>query len=124
MGVFRDLAAIPPQQLFAGYAARAVHGERLTLAIVEVEAEADLPQHQHENEQLGLVIEGSLTLTVGGETRTVEPGGTWCIPGSTPHRAAGGPEGAIVLDVFAPVRADWREIDEGEPTKPRWPRLR
>jgi len=38
MGVFRDLAAIPPQQLFAGYAARAVHGERLTLAIVEVEA--------------------------------------------------------------------------------------
>ena len=34
---FDDLASVPPQQLWAGYLARAVHGEQLTLAVVEIE---------------------------------------------------------------------------------------
>ncbi len=35
MGAFEDLDAIPPQLLVGGYLARAVHGERLALAVVE-----------------------------------------------------------------------------------------
>jgi quercetin dioxygenase-like cupin family protein len=121
VGPFGDLARLFPQRLAPGYLARAVHGERLTLAVVEVEPGAELPEHGHDNEQLGIVIEGSLTFHVGGETRTLEAGGTWTIPSNTRHRATGGPDGAVVIDVFAPVRTDWREIEAEEPAPPRWP---
>src|SRR6266851_1067246 len=83
MGAFDDLHAIPPQLLAEGYLARAVHGEQLTLAVVEVEAGAELPEHQHDNEQFGIVIEGSVVFRVGDETRTLGPGGIWRIPSGT-----------------------------------------
>jgi hypothetical protein len=51
ISAFEDLHAIPPQLLAEGYLARAVHGERLTLAVVEVEPGAALPEHQHDHEQ-------------------------------------------------------------------------
>ena len=37
----------------------------------------------HENEQLGMVITGSVTFTIGDETRELGPGGTWRIPSDT-----------------------------------------
>ena len=121
MGAFRDLASIPPQQLAAGYAARAVHGERLTFAVVEVDPGADLPEHGHDNEQLGMVIEGEITFHVGDEEQTLGPGETWTIPSGVRHRARGGPDGAVVIDVFAPGRDDWRSIPEDAPVPSRWP---
>jgi len=32
-----------------------------------------------------------------------------------------GPEGAVVVDVFAPARADWRELESLDPQTLRWP---
>ena len=121
MSAFDDLTAIPPQELTAGYLARAVHGERLTLAIVEIEPGAELPEHHHANEQFGLVLRGALTLRVGDESRTVSPGGLWRIPGDAPHSAKAGPEGAVVVDVFSPPRDDWAAIAATQPRRPAWP---
>jgi quercetin dioxygenase-like cupin family protein len=118
---FDDLTAIPPQELAAGYLARAVHGERLTLAMVEIEPGAELPEHQHANEQFGLVLRGALILRVGDEERTVAPGGIWRIPGDMPHSAKAGPEGAVVVDVFSPPRDDGGAIAAAEPSRPAWP---
>jgi quercetin dioxygenase-like cupin family protein len=119
--VFRDLEGISPQPIWDGLLARAVHGKQITLAVVEVDPEADLPEHAHDNEQSGIVIRGSLTLRVGGDECIVSPGGTYVIPSGTPHAGRGGPEGAVVIDVFTPPRADWEEIDRQEPRTPRWP---
>src|SRR6266852_5309903 len=69
MSAFEDLHAIPPQLLAGGYLARAVHGERLTLAVVEVEPGAELPEHQHDNEQFGIVIEGAVVFDVFSPAR-------------------------------------------------------
>lgn len=121
MSPFDDLTAIQPQELAAGYLARAVHGERLTLAIVEVEPDAELAEHHHANEQFGLVLRGALILRVGDEERTVAPGGLWRIPGDTPHSAKAGPEGAVVVDVFSPPRHDWSTIAATDPRRPGWP---
>ena len=121
MSAFEDLAGIPPQQLFAGYLARAVHGEQLTLAVVEIEPGAALPEHHHANEQLGLVLRGSVLFRVGDEERHLRPGGIWRISSDTPHSATGGPEGAVVLDVFAPPRGDWEQLESGAPRRPAWP---
>jgi len=107
MSAFDDLQSIPPQRLADGYLARAVHGARLKLAIVEIEPGAELPEHRHANEQLGMVIEGSVVFRVGNETCTVEPDGVWRIPANTPHTVTGGEAGAVVVDIFSPARDDW-----------------
>src|SRR6266852_2432348 len=84
MSAFEDLHAIPPQLLAEGYLARAVHGERLTLAVVEVEPGAELPEHQHDNEQFGIVIEGSVVFRVGDETRTLGQAESGAFPPAAP----------------------------------------
>ena len=68
----------------------------------------------------GLCIRGQLTFTVGDETRTLGPGGTWYIPSGVPHRADAGPHGAIAVDVFSPIRDDW-DFPLLEPQPPIWP---
>jgi quercetin dioxygenase-like cupin family protein len=118
---FDDLAAIAPQVLADGYVARAVHGEQLTLAVVEIEPGAALPEHAHANEQFGIVLEGSVTFRVETETSTLGPGGIWRIPSDTPHTVTGGDSGAVVIDVFSPPRDDWREREALRQRPPSWP---
>jgi quercetin dioxygenase-like cupin family protein len=118
---FDDLQGLPVIQVWDTVVARAVHGERQSLAVVELEANAIVPEHRHENEQLGMVIDGTLTFRIGDKTRELGPGETWSIPSNVPHEVTAGPEGAVVIDVFAPVRADWEELEKSEPRRPRWP---
>lgn len=115
------LSEIDPIQVWDRIRARRVEGERITLAIVELEPNAVAPEHRHPHEQLGLVIRGEITFRVGSDERVLGPGGTWRILSDVPHEATAGPDGAVVIDVFNPVRADWgdREVLSGE--TPVWP---
>ena len=119
-GAFDDLAAIEPQEIWDRIAARSLHGERLTLSVVELDPGAVVAEHSHENEQLGIVLRGSMDFRVGEERRTLGPGGTWTIPANTPHAAIAGDDGAVVIDVFAPRRDDWTGLGSFE-RRPRWP---
>ena len=38
-----------------------------------------------------------------------------------PRLRIAGPDGAVVVDVFAPIRADWKKFDPGAPQTPKWP---
>ena len=96
-------------------------GERLTLAVVELDAGAIASEHAHENEQLGIVLRGTMRFRVGDEERELGPGGTWTIPANTPHEATAGPDGAVVIDVFAPPRTDWEALEPLEIRDPLWP---
>jgi quercetin dioxygenase-like cupin family protein len=110
VSAFADLGSIAPQQIWERIAARSVHGERITMSVVELDSGAVVAEHSHENEQLGIVLRGSLDFRVGDERRELSPGGTWRIPANTPHEATAGREGAVVIDVFAPPRDDFREL--------------
>jgi quercetin dioxygenase-like cupin family protein len=118
---FDALRSIRPHRLVEGIRARAVEGERLTMAVIELEPNAVSPQHHHDNEQLGFVIAGSIVMRIGTEERELNPGDTYNIPSHVSHDAVAGPDGATVVDVFAPVREDWKKLDRLEPTTPRWP---
>lgn len=109
-----------PQQIWDGVLGRSVHGERVTLGVIELDPGSVVPEHSHENEQLGVVLSGSLVFRVGDETRELGPGGTWRIPANTPHEVRTGPDGAAVIDVFAPTREDWKPLEHRE-RAPRWP---
>jgi unsaturated pyranuronate lyase len=120
---FENLADLPLLEIWGDVVrARRVEGERITLAIVELAPNAVVPEHRHAAEQLGMVIRGRMHFTVDGETRDLGPGGTWRILGDRPHDVVAGPEGAVVIDVFTPIRSDWADRTIVDPSpKPRWP---
>ncbi len=120
-----DLETIEPIDVWGeAVRARKVEGERITLAVVELAPGALVPEHRHEAEQLGIVIEGRVMFTIEGETRELGPGGTWRILSDRPHEVQAGPDGAVVVDVFTPIRADWERFVPGRPRPTVWPRRR
>ena len=119
---FADIAALAPIRVWGDTVqARRVQGERITLAIVELAPNAIVPEHRHVAEQLGMVITGEMHFTLDGETQVLGPGETWRILSERPHNVQAGPEGAVVIDVFSPVRADWDALPVGPVVPPRWP---
>ena len=91
------------------------------MAVVDVDADMQVPEHSHDNEQLGFVLRGEITMTIAGEARTLGVGETYSIPSNTPHSAATGPDGATVVDIFAPVRSDWEQVERLSPEPGLWP---
>jgi hypothetical protein len=57
----------------------------------------------------GIVLEGMQALVVDGVAHEFGPLEAYALPGGVEHSAYCGPEGALVLDVFAPVREDYHE---------------
>jgi quercetin dioxygenase-like cupin family protein len=121
MSMYTDLASMPLTRIWEGVEGRVVQGERLTMGVVELEPDGILPEHAHDQEQMGLVITGSITFTIGGEERTLCPGDTYRIRSGLPHSATVGPNGATVVDIFSPARVDWNELPALPPRPPRWP---
>jgi quercetin dioxygenase-like cupin family protein len=102
-----DLAALPEREVFPGFHGRFVHSDTMTFVYWRVDEGAAVPEHSHPHEQVVNMLEGELALTVAGEEHVLHPGDVVAIPGGTPHAArALGP--SRVLDVFAPVREDYR----------------
>jgi quercetin dioxygenase-like cupin family protein len=118
---FAQLGELAPKPIWDGVTARVVRGDLLTLAAVELEPDGLVPEHQHPNEQLGFVLEGSVTFRIEDESTQLGPGGIWRIPGDVPHEARAGAGGAVVVDVFSPPRTDWEGIEDDHPRPPRWP---
>jgi quercetin dioxygenase-like cupin family protein len=121
MATFDEVARMGPQPIWDGVSARVVHGERITMGVVELDPGAVVPEHRHEQEQLGVVVRGSLRFRIGGETRELGPGATYRILSNEPHEAHAGPDGAVVIDVFSPLRDDWKAVEAQAPRPPRWP---
>ena len=96
-----------------GISMQSISGGQLMANWVTIEPHQQVPRHQHPNEQLGVMLEGALELTIGEETRLLRPGDAYTIPPSLPHSARTLDEGCVVLDVFTPVREDYRRLAEG-----------
>ena len=82
---FVTVTEIEPLALMDGLRVRPVSGERITLGIFELDPGIAMPEHRHPNEQVGVVIRGEFTFTIGGETRLRKPGDMWVIPPGVPH---------------------------------------
>lgn len=118
---FGSIAGLRPHSVWPGVLGRVVTGDRMTFAVIDLDANAVVGEHAHPNEQIGLVLRGSLTFTIGGERRELRPGDTYVIRGGVPHDAVAGPEGCSVVDVFNPPREDWERLQRLEPSAPAWP---
>lgn len=85
---------------------RFVHGEKLTVAQITFAKDSEVAVHTHENEQFTFVLSGTMEFTIAGEKVIVNTGEAVHIPSNVPHGARSIGE-AVVMDTFAPIRADW-----------------
>jgi quercetin dioxygenase-like cupin family protein len=121
VSAFADIGTVVPQRIWDGITGRTVHGERVTLTVLELEPGAVVPEHEHANEQVGILVEGSVRFTIGEETRELSPGATWRILADVPHAVVVGPDGALIVEVFSPIRADWQALESLPASPGRWP---
>jgi quercetin dioxygenase-like cupin family protein len=108
MSHFHDLEERETKELLAGVEARTFWGKHMLLAVVDLDANAVIPDHSHPHEQGGIVLEGEMLFIIGGETRRLKPGDLYIIPGGVHHSVAVGPHPARVLDIFSPVREEYK----------------
>ena len=118
---FSEVGSLGPQRIWDGVLGRTIHGDLVTLSLIELDPNAVVPEHAHENEQLGILLQGGLRFEIGDEARELGPGGTWRILAHVPHSVEVGPDGAVLVEVFAPARDDWRSIEKQQPRPGRWP---
>jgi quercetin dioxygenase-like cupin family protein len=104
---FYKLDELPVVTLAEGVTARFIVGGRMMMSFVHLAPGAEVALHDHMHEQIGHMVEGTMYLTIGGDERLVRPGDAYTIPGGVPHRAVGGPEGGLALDIFSPPRENY-----------------
>lgn len=104
---FFDIASLPGFNPLEGIRMDVLAGARMMANWVQLAPGAEVPDHDHPHEQLGLVLQGEIDMTIAGETRRIGPGVAYVVPGGVRHSGVGGPDGCLVLDVFSPPRADY-----------------
>lgn len=102
-----ELSSIPERQPVPGFHGRFVHTDTMTFAYWDIDQGAAIPEHSHPHEQVVNPLEGELELVVAGEPHVLRPGSVYVIPGGVPHSARA-ITSCRVLDVFQPVREDYR----------------
>jgi quercetin dioxygenase-like cupin family protein len=66
-----------------------------------------LPEHEHpEHEQANVVIQGSVELTIGGETMVLKAGDVAVVPKGTKHSGRSVEGEAVIIEIFAPLRVE------------------
>jgi len=104
---FLTVSDIKPKEIVPGFHGRFFHSANMTVAYWDIKAGASIPLHTHVHEMIVNVISGKLELTVDGQTKILEGGMAAVIPSHVPHKAMGVTD-CKVIDVFNPVREDYR----------------
>lgn len=106
---FVRLDAVRAFELAAGVTGQPLFGAGAMLNLIRFEPGATVPLHSHPHEQLGIVLDGMQALVVDGVAYELGRLEAYVLPGGVEHSAYCGPDGALVLDVFNPVRDDYRD---------------
>lgn len=101
------------RRLAEGLNARILAGDNSMLSIVTIDPHSEGDLHSHPEEQWGLCLEGECIRIQAGEEYHAESGDCWHTPGGTEHAIRTGEAGALVVDVFAPPRPEYRSAGEG-----------
>ncbi len=105
---FCDIENREAVEVVPGIRLRTFWEKEMLLSLVELDPGAALPTHSHPHEQSGTVISGTMTMTIGGETRQLQPGDAYIIPGGVEHSAIAGATLTKVVDIFSPVREEYK----------------
>lgn len=108
MTAFPSSEQLSRHTIFPGVTIQTATAERMQLSVVEMQPHAVVEAHSHSNEQVGMVLAGRALFIVGNEEKMLGPGDLYRIPGGVVHRVVASEEGLRALDVFSPVREEYR----------------
>ncbi len=98
---------INPKLLAPGITGHYTHGDSMSFGYIELEKGSSVPLHQHVHEQISYIIEGELDMIIGEQACLLTAGMYHVIPSNMPHSAIA-KTACKVIDVFSPVRAEYR----------------
>lgn len=107
-----NFAAVPEEEPFPGVRRRRFDATGATVTEYRFEPGATFPDHRHAQEQITMITEGTVSMTIAGEVSEIGPGG-WSVVGpEIDHGITAGPEGTRFLAVVTPRRiaADEYEV--------------
>jgi quercetin dioxygenase-like cupin family protein len=103
---FRTWNGVEGHELAEGIRLHAIGGDQVLLCRVTYDPGKRVRLHAHEHtEQLMAIVDGSVDLTVEGETRTLVPGDVACITRGLEHELYA-PNGVTFFEALAPVPLD------------------
>ena len=94
--------------IFPGVHIRTCAGEQMMLSVVDLEPHAIVEEHAHPHEQVGIVLAGRAIFFIGDEQKTLQAGDLYRIPGNVRHKVIVLEQPARALDIFNPVREEYR----------------
>ena len=81
------ITSLPAAELpIDGVSSYLFQGEHQQFIFMTFDQDVSVPEHSHEG-QWGVVLDGRIELTVGGERRLLKRGDTYFIPNGVPHSA-------------------------------------
>lgn len=94
--------------IFPGVHIRTSAAEKMLSAVVDLEPHSVVEEHSHPHEQVGLWLAGKAIFYIGDEQKTVQAGDMYRIPGNVRHKVVVLDEPARAIDIFCPVREEYR----------------
>ena len=95
---------LPEVELAPGVRSRPLVGANLLASFVRYDPRSAAPLHAHTEEQVFIVVEGELEMTLGGEVRVMRAGDAALIPAWVEHSVRSLDAPAYQIDVFSPPR--------------------
>jgi quercetin dioxygenase-like cupin family protein len=94
--------------IFPGVNIQTCAVDKMMLSVVDLDPHAVVEEHAHPHEQVGMVLQGQAIFFIGGEEKTLQAGDLYRIPGNVRHRVIALEEPVRALDIFHPIREDYR----------------
>lgn len=82
---FASFNALPVEEIEKGLTVKTLSAGRVQIRHLVFEPGTLIPDHRHPEEVVTMVIEGTMEMTVGAETRTVTAGDVFRVPSKTGH---------------------------------------
>jgi quercetin dioxygenase-like cupin family protein len=103
---FRSWNDVPATEFQPGVHLRAIGGDQVCICQATYEPGKQVPTHVHEHtEQVMVILEGEVTMTIAGETRTLRQGDVVVVNRGIEHSLISEP-GVTFLEALAPVPLD------------------
>lgn len=94
--------------IFGNIPIQTLAGDHMQLSLLEMPENSVVEWHSHIHEQMGMVITGKARFQVGDEEKILGPNEMYHIPGGVRHRVTPVEVPLKILDVFYPIRDDYR----------------
>ena len=105
---FSDFKCVGFVEPLAGIRVKSVCLDNVMMTYMEFEPNMILPEHVHSHEQITMVHQGKLEMTVDGQTRIMEQGDVVVVPPEITHSAQTLEKPTIAVDTWSPVREDYK----------------